>query len=558
MSSVQWRLWAWQSGERLYRHWIDPELALEWARRYQRARAAGDVFAAADAHRRWWEAANLGAYAMRAVGIDPLSAPLARFTLEGPAGARGLPGAPIELGRMLAATARVQEAPKTAGPSMPARCLWTPRTRIRVYRYGAVQTTERSPDGLSEGLSDELRSFVSTVIDSRGLDTGRAEHRLHETLAALGIEGPSDTFVRDAKARGTFPSWATWDIRQIPGLTLAARWHPEGLDGWWEIVWVDANEARLRMTAALAIRGRMEPEFYDFPDGRAPFFGAPAVAQERWVSLPLDVLPDGWIRDQEIASFIADPWQWIEGYWGAVIDRNRVALTQIDRTLANRAEGVSLSREAATAASMIAVDRAVRASREENLAALDEVATFMNVVPVLGQIASGMAALFGRLLAAFGAFDMPDAQRAAILRDTIAPLAIGGTLSGTEPRPPTHSVFVPYGWERPSSVAGPLGLAPFASPPPQGPTARAFDPGAPRVAGGGGGELRSTATTSRADYYPPRAYVDLFDLNDLDSAERRYGGTVDTPRDERSSGVGIFLGIASLIAAGLLYKSRSR
>lgn len=516
--SVKWELRAWERNGRVYRHWIDVELAIEWARRFRDARSRSDQLVAADAFRRWWEAANLGAYAMRAVGVDPLSAPLARFTVEGPDGRRGLPGAPLEVGRLLLQSDVVRNAPKTAGPSMPSRSLWTPRLRVRVYRFGAIQTDEQSPDKGAFGLSDELPSAVSMVFSSEGLDSGRFEHRLHETLIALGAEGPSSTFVRDTKAAGTFPSWKVWEISRVPGVSLAVRWHPVLLDGWWEVVWLDSREARLRTTAALAIPGRCEPEVYDFPEGRAPFFGAPSVSQERWVSVPLDALADGWIRDEEISSFLDDPWAFVETYVDAIIERNRAALLRIDRSLANRAEIVSMSREAAVAASMIAVDRASQASRDENLAALDEVSASANLLPVLGSIAAAMAQGFGRMLAAFGAFDMPDAQKQEILRDTIAPLAISGTITAESPRAPSHPVFLPSGWTRPERSL-PAPGAVFAERA-QGGTSRTFDP-AVATAAQPEGELFSAATMSRRDYLPPRPYADLFDPEAIERAARR-------------------------------------
>lgn len=544
MTSVRWTLRAWEREGRVYRHWLDVDLALEWARRYLAARDAGDDLVASDAFRRWWESANLGAYAMRAIGVDALTAPLARFTLEGPGGRRGLPVAPIELGRILASSQKIIDAPKTAGPSMPARSLWTPRFRVRVYRLGAVQTDEESPDKGARGLSNELTSAVSLVISSEGLDTGRAEHRLHETLDALGIQGPSDTFVRDLKAEGTFPAWKTWDIPQIRGLTLAVRWHPVGLDGWYEVVWCDSNEARLRTTAALSSRQRCEPEYYDFPEGRAPVFGMPAVAQERWLSVPMAAVPGAWIRDDEIEAFVRDPWAWLELYTDAIIERNRLALARIDPSLASRAGLVSLSREAAAAASSVAIDAAARSNRDANLAALNEFATTANVVPVLGQIAAAMASTFGNLLAAFGAFDLPEAQRAAIMRDAIAPLSISGSLSSTLPKPPDHSCFVPSGWTRPTEAfPGPPAMAERAT----GATVRPFDP-AVRVVPG---ELVSTATESRYDYIPPLPQRDLFELVDIERGVRNF--QPPPPESSESGSGGLAIAAVVVVGAGLAW-----
>lgn len=437
---IQWKMYVWRSGDAVFRHWFDLELAQEWARRFVRA---STLFEQLYCWRRWIEAANLGAYALRHVGVDATAAPLRSITVQLPDGRAGLPFAPAALARALP-----DSGENRGGFSQPYLQAWPRGIRRPTYVFGVVEEQDAPGRYAAEGNRPfDVRRVA--VVSSEGQSTERFERRLVALLRDAGA--PQDPSLI-ARIKGASPAWVTLPLPIVPGLSIAVQWQPVVFDGFYRVVYLDTNEQRLRSSLAFGdLRRDLYPEAWEDPETGLVLPRAEA---------PLDFIPDLERRREEAAEFARDPWRWLELYTAAIIERNTRTLRLINPALASRADAASRSREVAAAVSAAALTAANAANRDALAGQMNEAADFVGAAPLIGEAAKTVLDALTSFFRAVGMLDLPESQKERILRETIAPIPISGQLS-PEPdraRPPTHGVIEPSGWTRtpspvPSSVA---------------------------------------------------------------------------------------------------------
>jgi len=422
--AVRWQLHAWETGGILYRHWFDPELAVAWATRFLSATTLYDqLFCWA----RWIEAANLGAYALRRVGADPTSAPLGSFAVM-VAGKHGLPFPPASL---------CETAPRREQRNgMVNEYVSTKQVRRRWWQFGAVETEQQSR---------AFDSLACAVVGNKDqYDNVLFERKLVALLTDFGADA-TDVVGRIKRVGG---DWLVLALPTIPGLSIALKWNPVALDGYYDVAYVDDDEARLRSSACFADLSRaIAPNAY--LDGDSP-----AVVR---TDAPASFLPDLALRQDEARAFTLNPARWIEIYTDSVIRRNQTWLARVSPELAANASSASRSRAAAFTASSAALNTLNTLNKNELTRQITDVAGVLDVVPVLGQIAGAILRGFASFLSGVGAFDIPPEQKAEMLRQTVAPLAISGAISADDAKSeaPTHATALPAGWKRGADVPMP-------------------------------------------------------------------------------------------------------
>lgn len=457
--AVRWRLHAWQSPSgNLYRHWFDPELAIAWANRFLGATSLYDqLFCWA----RWIEAANLGPYALRRVGADPTSAPLSTFC-EMAAGKYGLPFPPAAL---CAAAPRREMRNGMINEYVYAG---RPVTR-RWWQFGAVETDQRTApfEALTCAVSGSNRDQYNNAL---------FERRLIALLSDFG----GDTADAVGKIKRVAGDWIVFALPRVPKLSIALRWTPVALDGFYDVVWIDEDEGRLRSSACFADMQRSVPvDAYLAPD-------SPAVSR---IDTPLASLPDLAMRRDEVMAFTLNPSRWLELYTDAVIRRNQQWLARVAPELAASASSASQSRSAAMTASSAALNTLNTLNKNELTRQITDVAGTLEMLPIIGQIAGAVLKGIATFLSGVGMFDLPPEQKAELVRQTVAPLSISGAAAADDAKsePPSHAVAIPAGWARPPSETA-MPTPPFrtvivdASTPPLDP-AQAIAAQAPRKRG---------------------------------------------------------------------------
>lgn len=520
-----WKLVVWRSGDKVFRHWIAPDLASEWARRFLSART---LFEQCYCWRRWWEAANLGGYAVRAVGIDVTAAPRSAFTIEGPPGLRGLPVAPATLAAALPDSGQVR-----GGFVQPYLQGYPRGQRREVYAFGAVGPLRDGSAIPSQGNRPyDVRRVA--VLSSEGQSSERFERRLSSMLRDARATMPADLVGEIKRAS---PGWWVSSVPIVPGLRVAVQWVPVVFDGFYRVVWLDADEERERSTLLLADLSRtLYPEAWEDPETGLSVLGVP---------VPLEEMPDAERKRAEIQEYLRDPWGFLERYTAAIVERNWNALRATAPAFASQAEAASKDAATALAVSSAALDVQTAAQKNELVSQINDVGATLGAVPVIGTVAQGFVDVIAFFFRALWNPERTPEERAAALRAIVVPLSISGSVS-PEPgraRAPVQSLFAPYGVARLPAVPLPAGAAVLAESPTSTVETAGPDPTAPPA-------LRSSSK---------RAFASRMVAWDRSLIEYAASGLEGAARAEDSdSGLPVAgMAIAAAAAAGFaLYFSR--
>lgn len=434
---VNWRLYAWtDSSEKLHRHWFDPELAVEWGRRFL---SATTIYAQIYCYKRWFEAANLGAYMVRAIGTDATTAPLPQISVNTPAGrALGWPSAALMLALNPAGAGRT---------SFRQVRQWTDP----LYRFGGVEDTSTITNDRGQRVSAASQySYALALTDVQSnqdnYNNSLIENIMADFLRAGGVTLQED-WVSRAKAASDGAGWQCWPLPVLPGAALCAKWHPSGLDGWWEIAYADQDEKRLRGTAGT----RRDIDLYP---GSSVNADAPFTRKGQASPLTVPLIS---VRTQEVQRFVDNPFEFFLEYENAIISRNLRWLSNVPGITRAQAESASRNPAVARALSDVSArtmfEEAQRDRAREVADVLDPAAAALMLFPGYGWL---FAAFIQGAKFVAERFDVPDEEtRRRAFANAVMPLAITGNFGGDggveTAKAPDHSIIWPLGWSREAS-----------------------------------------------------------------------------------------------------------